>query len=65
MKMKRILAAALSGALLLTLAACQQPSQTNTGSPGPAPPAGPGTRENFPRRDGATATPPHGRAHPG
>lgn len=37
MKMKRILAAALSGALLLTLAACQQPSQTNTGSPAPPP----------------------------
>lgn len=37
MKMKRILAAALSGALLLTLAACQQPSQTSTGSPAPSP----------------------------
>ena len=62
MKMKRILAAALSGALLLTLAACQQPSQTNTGSPAPSPQTVTLTRDNFPRLDGSTSTAPLGRA---
>ena len=62
MKMKRILAAALSGALLLTLAACQQPSQTNTGSPAPSPQTVTFTRDNFPRLDGSTSTAPLGRA---
>lgn len=58
MKMKRILAAALSGALLLTLAACQQPSQTNTGSPAPSPQTVTFTRDNFPRLDGPPPPPP-------
>ena len=62
MKMKRILAAALSGALLLTLAACQQPSQTSTGSPAPSPQTVTFTRDNFPRLDGSTSTAPLGRA---
>ena len=62
MKRKRILATALSGALLLTLAACQQPAQTNTDSPAPSPETVTFTRDNFPRLDGSTSTAPLGRA---
>ena len=62
MKLKRILAAALSGALLLTLAACRQPAQTNTDSPAPSPQTVTFTRDNFPRLDGSTSTAPLGRA---
>ena len=62
MKLKRILAAALSGALLLTLAACRQPAQTSTDSPAPSPQTVTFTRDNFPRLDGSTSTAPLGRA---
>lgn len=64
MNTKRLLAAFTSAALLLSLAACQQPGETTTEepSPSPSPEAVTFTRDNFPRLDGSTSTAPLGRA---
>lgn len=64
MKPKRVLAAFTSAALLLSLAACQQPAETTTeeSSPSPSPETVTFTRDNFPRLDGSTSTAPLGRA---
>ena len=64
MNTKRLLAAFASAALLLSLAACQQPGETATEepSPSPSPEAVTFTRDNFPRLDGSTSTAPLGRA---
>ena len=64
MNTKRLLAAFTSAALLLSLAACQQPGETATEepSPSPSPEAVTFTRDNFPRLDGSTSTAPLGRA---
>ena len=64
MNTKRLLAAFTSAALLLSLAGCQQPAQTDPEepSPSPSPEAVTFTRDNFPRLDGSTSTAPLGRA---
>lgn len=64
MNTKRLLAAFTSAALLLSLAACQQPAQTDPDepAPSPSPETVTFTRDNFPRLDGSTSTAPLGRA---